>query len=96
MIDRDFKTWLIEVNYNPCLEVNCPVLERIIPAMVENSLRVGLDPLYPPNAHYPPSRRYSLSDYYLRNLRYELIFDEEASNSPDFDYGFVEEREQEE
>ena len=26
MIDRDFKPWLIEANYNPCLEVNCPVL----------------------------------------------------------------------
>jgi hypothetical protein len=26
MVDRDFRTWLIEVNYNPCLEVNCPVL----------------------------------------------------------------------
>lgn len=34
MIDRDFKPWLIEVNYNPCLEVNCPVLERIIPVML--------------------------------------------------------------
>jgi hypothetical protein len=89
MVDRDFKTWLIEVNYNPCLEVNCPVLERIVPAMVENSLRVGLDPLFPPNAHFPPSRRFSLSDHYLRNLRYELIFDEEATPSAENNYGFV-------
>jgi hypothetical protein len=34
MIDREFRPWLIEVNYNPCLEVNCPLLERIIPPMV--------------------------------------------------------------
>jgi len=34
MIDREFKTYLIEVNYNPCLEVNCPILERIIPPMI--------------------------------------------------------------
>ncbi len=26
MIDKEFKPWLIEVNYNPCLEVNCKVL----------------------------------------------------------------------
>lgn len=78
MIDRDFKPWLIEVNYNPCLEVNCPVLERIIPAMVENSLRIGLDPLFPPTAHFPASKRIYLTDHYLKNLRYELIFDEES------------------
>lgn len=34
MVDRDFKPWLIEVNYNPCLEVNCPILERVIPPMI--------------------------------------------------------------
>jgi len=34
MIDKDFKPWLIEANYNPCLEVNCPVLERVIPGML--------------------------------------------------------------
>ncbi len=34
MIDMDFKPWLIEINTNPCLEMSCPVLERIIPSMV--------------------------------------------------------------
>ena len=34
MIDKEFKPWLIEVNYNPCLEVNCHVLERVIPGML--------------------------------------------------------------
>ena len=26
MIDSNFKPWLIQINTNPCLEVNCPVL----------------------------------------------------------------------
>lgn len=34
MIDKEFKPWLIEINFNPCLEINCPVLTRIIPTMV--------------------------------------------------------------
>ena len=67
MIDRDFKPWLIEINYNPCLEINCPLMERIVPAMLENSLRVGLDPLFPPPVHYPPNRRFHLSDHHLRD-----------------------------
>ena len=78
MLDHDFRPWLIEINANPCLEMNCHLLERIIPVMVENSLRIGLDPLLPPLAHYPANKRYTLSDNYLRNLRYELLFDESA------------------
>lgn len=76
MLDKEFKPWLIEINFNPCLEMSCPLLNRIIPVMVENSLRIGLDPLLPPLNHYPANRRYTLSDNYLRNLKYELMFDE--------------------
>lgn len=75
MIDRDFKPWLIEVNYNPCLEVNCLVLERIIPSMLENSFRIALDPLFPPHTHFPPNKKFYLSDNYLKKLKYQLIFD---------------------
>ena len=31
MIDENFRVWLIEINTNPCLELGCPVLNRIIP-----------------------------------------------------------------
>lgn len=34
MIDDNFKTWLIEVNTNPCLAISSSILSRIIPAMV--------------------------------------------------------------
>ena len=42
MIDDDFKTYLIEVNTNPCLELGCPLLARIIPSMIDNALRYFL------------------------------------------------------
>jgi hypothetical protein len=97
MIDRDFKPWLIEVNYNPCLEVNCPVLERVIPGMLEHSLRLALDPLFPPPTHYPSSKRCYLSDNHLKNLKYELIFDEDTLGGPiRKDYDFEDEKETEE
>lgn len=59
--------------------------------MVENSFRVGLDPIFPPTTHFPVSKRFYLTDNYLKNLRYELIFDEE-SHSPLYDYGFIDEK----
>jgi len=39
MIDDCLKPWLIEINTNPCLELSCPLLERIIPSLVEQVFR---------------------------------------------------------
>ncbi len=48
MVDRDFKVWLIEVNTNPCLDTAPVHLARIIPAMIENALKIVLDPMFIP------------------------------------------------
>ncbi len=49
MIDETFKVYLIECNTNPCLEVCCPLLARIIPELLDNSFRIALDPMYQPS-----------------------------------------------
>ena len=74
-ITNKFKPYLIECNANPCLELNCPLLERLVPCAVEHALRIALDPLLPPPTHYPPAARYHLCDRALEKLKYELIFD---------------------
>jgi tubulin--tyrosine ligase len=48
MCDEDFKVYLIEVNTNPCIETDCPVLSRVITDVIDSGLRIALDPLYPP------------------------------------------------
>ena len=75
MIDRDFKPWLIEINTNPCLDCVCPLLERIIPYMVEQSLKLSLDIIYPPPCHYPNTSKHYAPMVSLPNFKYELIFD---------------------
>ena len=49
MIDENFKVFLIEANTNPCLEICSPLLARIIPELLDNSLRIAIDPLYQPS-----------------------------------------------
>ena len=48
MLDEEYRPWLIEFNANPCLEISCSVLNRIITNLIENVWKVAIDPLFPP------------------------------------------------
>lgn len=39
MIDQSSKVYLIEVNTNPCLEMGCPLLARLIPKVLDNTFQ---------------------------------------------------------
>lgn len=72
MIDSDCRCWLIEVNTNPCIEVNCAVLAAVIPGMLDNAFTIGLDTNFLPSGlclKNPP-------DNYLESNKFELVFDE--------------------
>ena len=70
MIDQHYDVWLIEVNTNPCLELSSKLLARIIPNMLEHSLRLTLDVIYPPPCHYPNSQKYLAPDNPLERLQF--------------------------
>ena len=46
LVDKNFKAWLIECNTNPSLEVNCSLLSRIIPNMLDNMMNLAVDPYF--------------------------------------------------
>lgn len=73
MICEDLKPWLIEVNTNPCLELSSPYLARLIPAMLENAIKIAVDPLFPPPP-IPNSKRHQIPD--AMDNRFELVFNE--------------------
>ena len=76
MIDRDFKTWLIEINTNPCLETSSPLLVRLIPQLVENAFRLAVDPVFPPPIPWPKQKKFIYKDRILETNRFSIIFDE--------------------
>jgi len=100
MIDEDMHPWLIEVNTNPCLELTSPYIARLIPAMVENSIKIAVDPIFPPPP-VPNSKKHQIPD--AMDNRYELIYNDrddaaELKNLPIDDnmIGIIEEEEMEE
>lgn len=82
MIDENFKPYLIEINTNPALETTCPICSRVIPPMVENAFRIGLDPLFPPPLNWPGHKKHLVPDNIWEGNRFELIFDESV-DGPD-------------
>jgi tubulin--tyrosine ligase len=48
MFDDNFKPQLIEVNSNPSLECSSTLLSKIFAEMLDATLRIAVDPLYPP------------------------------------------------
>lgn len=75
MIDNKFKTYLIEINTNPCLETGCPILDRVIPNMLENAFRVALDPIFPPSKNFPNSKKHYVSENAIYHNSFELVYD---------------------
>ncbi|CAI2359568.1 unnamed protein product [Moneuplotes crassus] len=77
MIDENFKVYLIEVNTNPCLEINCSLLSSVISSLIDNTFRITLDPYYLYPFQFKDSKRnIPLTDSSSTLSKFELIFDE--------------------
>jgi len=79
MIDADFHVYLIEANINPCLEIISPVTARIVPSMVDNSLRIAVDPLFQPLTDLSSTKR-TMSEIFPE-IKHELVYDSKIDNA---------------
>ena len=46
IIDNDFKPWILEINDNPGLCISSPVIERLIPRMLDDAFRLTIDKVF--------------------------------------------------
>ena len=77
MIDESLKVYLIEVNSNPCFALSSPYLARLIPGMIENALKIAVDPIFPPPP-WPAAKRHLLQETVEAENKFTLIFDEQS------------------
>lgn len=81
MIDSRFRPLLIEANSNPCLEISGLVLGRLIPQLIENVLRIAVDPLFPPPDSAIKNSKKMNNLATLDTNKFELIFDQQFEAS---------------
>ncbi|CAD8174119.1 unnamed protein product [Paramecium octaurelia] len=48
MIDNNGNIWLIEINTNPCIEESSPLLQKLIPRMLNDAFRLTIDKIFSP------------------------------------------------
>lgn len=48
MLDEKLNPFLIEANSNPSVTIDGNVLAKIIPAMLDNVMKIAIDPIFPP------------------------------------------------
>jgi hypothetical protein len=56
LLDEDFRIWLIEVNYNPFLGTPCEFMRTLVPNMINDMLKIVLDPVLKPKNKVDPDR----------------------------------------
>jgi len=75
MFDDQFKPYLIEVNSNPSLEPSSTLLTKLFSQMLDNTFRVAIDPLFPPNDGFS-MKKGAIGVEICPENRFDLIFDE--------------------
>lgn len=79
MLDDQLAPFLIEANSNPCIEVDGSVLGKVIPTMLENVIRVAIDPIFPPPYSESIKNRYTASNMFESN-KMVLVYDSYLNN----------------
>ena len=52
IIDNDFKPWILEINNNPGLCISSPVIQKLVPRMLDDAFRLTIDKVF--DTRYSP------------------------------------------
>ena len=46
ILDNDFNPWILEINNNPGLGISSPVIQKLVPRMIDDALRLTIDKVF--------------------------------------------------
>ena len=70
MLDSELNLYLIEVNTNPCLDTPCMLLQRMIPQVLDQTLKLAVDPFLQASEH----QYYMTQDLNVSEMRFQLVY----------------------
>jgi hypothetical protein len=74
MLDEECRPWLIEVNTNPCIEESSPILQELLPRMLDDAFLLTIDKIFggkKQHSHFPVQGEANTSNLwdYIIDLR---------------------------
>ena len=75
IIDNDFKPWILEINSNPGLGISSPVIEKLVPRMFDDALRLTIDKIF--NTVYDDSCFDKNNNLYISKYKLDGFTDHE-------------------
>jgi len=55
-MDALFNVFLLEVNTNPGLEISSPIISKLVPRMIDDSLRLTIDKIFETRYSFDPNK----------------------------------------
>ena len=46
ILDNDFRPWILEINNNPGLGISSPVIQKLVPRMLDDAFRLTIDKVF--------------------------------------------------
>ena len=85
MMDSDFNVFLIEINFNPGLEISSPWIQIVVPRMLDDALRLTLDKVFEPVYDFSKNYKGDFTQEQKKLLtNSEIKIDFNAVNTCDF------------
>ncbi len=80
IIDNEYNPWILEINNNPGLSISSPVIEKIIPRMIDDAFRLTIDKIF--NTYYS-------SECFDKNGHYESKYPLDGYNNNENIFEFL-------
>ena len=80
IIDNEYNPWLLEINNNPGLSISSPVIEKLVPRMMDDAFRLTIDKIF--------NTRYS-QECFDSNNNYKSLFKLEGYNDNENIFEFL-------
>ena len=73
ILDEDYNPFLLEINTNPGYEISSPIIEMLVPRMIDDALRLTIDKAFERKDKYKSYSQFHVDDYKDAEIMWQKI-----------------------